>query len=81
MNEKKLEEIGESMQKLNPSRLAAWGASRVPNEIDDEITDLIKGYLELDDGGKEDKSEKALNVTRNLCSWSSLSEWRHWRFG
>jgi hypothetical protein len=52
VNEKKLEKIGESMRQLNPVRLAGWGASRIPNEIDDEITDVIKGYLELNDGGK-----------------------------
>jgi len=47
-----LEKIAESMRQLNPTRLAGWGASRMPNEIDDEITDVIKGYLELDDGEK-----------------------------
>jgi hypothetical protein len=52
MNEKKLEAIAESMRQLNSVRLAGWGVSRIPNEIDDEITDVIKGYLELDDGGK-----------------------------
>jgi hypothetical protein len=76
MNEKKLEEIAKSMRQLNPVRLAGWGVSRIPNEIDDEITDVIKGYLELNDGGKE-KSGKALNVTRSLCFWRSLHEWLH----
>jgi hypothetical protein len=52
MNEEKLKEILESMRQLNPARLAGWGASRIPNAIDDEITDVINGYLELDDGGK-----------------------------
>jgi hypothetical protein len=51
MNEK-LEKITESMRQLNPARLAGWGASRIPNEIDDEITDVIECYLELDAGGK-----------------------------
>jgi hypothetical protein len=49
VNEKKLEELAEAMRQLNPARLAGWGATRIPNEIDDEITGLIKGYLELDD--------------------------------
>jgi hypothetical protein len=52
MNDKKLEELAESMRRLNPARLAGWGASRIPNEIDDEITDVVKRYLELDDEGK-----------------------------
>jgi hypothetical protein len=78
MNEKKLEKIANSMRQLNPARLAGWGASRIPYETDDEITDLIKRYLELDDGGKrKEKSGKVLTVTRNLCSWRSLSEWFH----
>jgi hypothetical protein len=53
MNEKTLEEIVGSMRELNPVRLTGWGASRIPNETDDEITDLIKRYLELDDAGKK----------------------------
>ena len=52
MNEKRLTEILESIRTLNTTRLAGWGASRIPNEIDDEITSILKAYLELDDGGK-----------------------------
>ena len=52
MNEEKLERIAELIRQLNPTRLAGWGASRMPNEIDDEITQVLKGYLELDDGEK-----------------------------
>jgi hypothetical protein len=40
------------MPKLNPTRLAGWGTTRIPNEIDDEITELVKDYLELDEEGK-----------------------------
>lgn len=52
MKEKRLTEILESIRTLNTTRLAGWGTTRIPNEIDDEITDLIKAYLELDDEGK-----------------------------
>jgi hypothetical protein len=62
MDKKKVENILESMRQLNTARLAGWGASRIPNEIDDEITDLVKGYLELDD---EDKRTVRLSVERD----------------
>jgi hypothetical protein len=52
MENKKLEDILASMRQLNTARLAGWGASNIPNEIDDEITNLVKGYLELDEGDK-----------------------------
>ena len=44
--------MSESMQQLNPARLTGWGASRNPNEIDDEIKDVITDYFKLDDGEK-----------------------------
>jgi hypothetical protein len=50
--------IVESMGQLKPARLAGWGASRIPNEIDDEIADVIKSYLELDDGEKRKVRER-----------------------
>jgi hypothetical protein len=62
MDKNKLENILESIRQLNTARLAGWGASRIPTEIDDEITDLVKRYLELDD---EDKKTVRLSVKRD----------------
>jgi hypothetical protein len=57
MNEKKLEDILSSMPQLNPTRLAGWGNTRIPNEVDDEITELIAGYLTLDDDDRKKARE------------------------
>jgi hypothetical protein len=58
MNEKRLKNILESIQTLNTTRLAGWGASRIPNEIDDEIASILRAYLELDDTGKTTVRQK-----------------------
>jgi hypothetical protein len=53
MNENRLEDILKSLQALNASRLGGWWfTSEMPNEVDEEITAIVKACNELDDESK-----------------------------
>jgi hypothetical protein len=58
MNDKELEEIFGLLQELGAAKIAGYGASRIPNEIDDKVTNTVKRYLELDEEGKKKVREK-----------------------
>jgi hypothetical protein len=60
MSEKELEAILQSMGKLTVARLTGWGASRIPNEVDDEITNIIKNYLILGDNTAKKKIRESV---------------------
>ena len=54
MSEKELDYLLQSIQKLTVARLVGWGTSRIPNDVDAEIKDIINKYLSLgDDGAKK----------------------------
>jgi hypothetical protein len=52
MNEKRLEDMVQSLQALDTTRLAGWFDSEIPNHFDDEIAAIVKACNELDDETK-----------------------------
>lgn len=54
----KLEETIGSLQELDAAKVPGYGASKIPNEIDEKITRTLKSYLELNEEEKKELKEK-----------------------